>query len=106
MTYLFLYVVGLFIIWYVYRFGWLETLKTIISVVIPSFFIILLNIKAGRLLFKNPIIGLSSLLPTSVFIYRTTKPLVYILNNWLINKFNKEDFQDQVIDTESIPVDE
>ena len=68
MTYLLFYVVGIILIWWVYRVGWLEALKSIITVIIPCVLIILFNIKAGRLLFRNPIIGILSALPTSVFI--------------------------------------
>ena len=53
MTYLFLYVVGITLIWWTYRVGWLEALKTVIKVIVPSALIILFNIKAGRLLFKS-----------------------------------------------------
>ena len=68
MTYLFLYVVGIVLIWWIYRVGWVEALKTVIKVLVPSILIILFNIKAGRLLFKNPLVGLLSALPTSIFI--------------------------------------
>ena len=53
MTYLFLYVVGIVLIWWIYRVGWVEALKTVIKVLVPSILIILFNIKAGRLLFKK-----------------------------------------------------
>lgn len=106
MTYLFLYVIGLILIWYVYRVGWFEALKTSLSVIIPSFLIILFNLKAGRLLFKNPILGLISVLPTSVFIFRSSKPLVSAINNWLENKINKTEIKTEVIETEAVPLDE
>ena len=106
MTYLFLYIFGLILIWYIYRVGWLIALKTLISILIPSFLIILFNFKAGRLLFKNPIIGIVSALPTSIFIYRGSKPLVSIINNWIENKVNNLEIQKDVIDTESVSIDE
>ena len=106
MTYLFLYIVGISLIWWIYRAGWLEALKTIIKILVPSLLIILFNIKAGRLLFKNPIVGLVSALPTSIFIFRGSLPLVASINNWIENKIRKyEDYQ-EVIDTDSVPIDD
>ena len=46
MTYLFLYVVGIVLIWWIYCVGWVEALKTVIKVLVPSILIILFNIKA------------------------------------------------------------
>ena len=106
MTYVFLYLIGLLLIWYVYKVGWLAALKTVISIIVPSFLIILFNIKAGRLLFKSPIIGILSALPTSIFIFRGSKPLVFLINNWIEAKFNFIDIQKDVVDTESYPVDD
>ena len=106
MTYVFLYLIGILLIWYVYKVGWLAALKTGISIIVPSFLIILFNAKAGRLLFKSPVIGIVSALPTSIFIFRGSKPLVTLINNWIENKFNFIDSQKEVIDTESYPVDD
>ena len=83
MTYLFLYIVGIILIWWIYRVGWLEALKTVVKVIVPSALIILFNIKAGRLLFKSPVVGLVSALPTSIFIFRGSLPLVSYINNWI-----------------------
>ncbi len=105
MTYLFLYVVGIILIWWTYRVGWLEALKTIVKVIVPSALIVLFNIKAGRLLFKSPVVGLLSALPTSIFIFRGSLPLVSYLNNWIENKINKYD-DSEVIDTDSVPLDD
>ena len=105
MTYLFFYIVGIILIWWIYRVGWFEALKTVIKVIVPSFLIILFNIKAGRLLFKSPILGLLSALPTSIFIYRGSLPLVTFINNWIQNKVNKYD-DSEVVDTESVRLDE
>ena len=105
MTYLFLYVIGIILIWWTYRVGWLEALKTVIKVLVPSAFIILFNIKGGRLLFKSPVFGLLSVLPTSIFIYRGSLPLVSFINNWIENKRSK-DFDSQVIETDSVAVDD
>ena len=106
MTYVFLYLIGLLLIWYVYKVGWLAALKTVISIIVPSFLIILFNAKAGRLLFKSPVIGIVSALPTSIFIFRGSKPLVTLINNWIEIKFNFIDSQKEVIDTESYPVED
>tara|TARA_B100000900_G_scaffold412285_1_gene433748 strand:+ start:1118 stop:1435 length:318 start_codon:yes stop_codon:yes gene_type:complete len=105
MTYLFLYVVGIILIWWTYRVGWFEALKTVIKVVVPSILIIIFNIKAGKLLFKSPVVGLLSTLPTSIFIYRGSLPLVAYINNWIENKRNQYD-DSEVIETESIPLDD
>ena len=106
MIYLFLYVVGIVLIWWIYRVGWIESLKTVIKVLVPSILIILFNIKAGRLLFKNPLVGLLSALPTSIFIYRGSLPVVATINNWIDNKRINFEESSEVIDTDSIPVDD
>ncbi len=106
MTYLFLYVVGIALIWWIYRVGWIEALKTVIKIIVPSILIILFNIKAGKLLFKNPLVGLLSALPTSIFIYRGSFPLVSSINNWIDNKRSKYEESNEVIDTDSIPLDD
>ena len=106
MTYLFLYIVGIVLIWWIYRAGWIEALKTVIKVLIPSIIIILFNIKAGRLLFKSPLIGLLSALPTSIFIYRSSLPIVASINNWIDTKISKSEDSKDVIDTDSIPLDD
>ena len=105
MTYLFLYVTGIILIWWIYRVGWIEALKTVVKVIVPSIFIILFNIKAGRLLFKSPILGLFSALPTSIFIYKGSLPIVVYINNWIDNKRDKY-YESEVIDTDSIPLDD
>ncbi len=105
MTYLFLYVVGIVLVWWTYSVGWLEALKTVVKVIVPSALIILFNIKAGRLLFKSPVVGLLSALPTSIFIFRGSLPLVSYINNWIEKKINKYD-DSEVIDTDSVPLDD
>ena len=105
MTYLFLYVIGIILIWWTYRVGWLEALKTVIKVLVPSVFIILFNIKGGRLLFKSPVFGVLSVLPTSIFIYRGSLPLVSFINNWIENK-RRKDYYTEVIETDSVAVDD
>ena len=105
MTYLFLYVVGISLIWWTYRVGWIESLKTVIKVIVPSALIIIFNIKAGKLLFKSPIVGLLSALPTSIFIYRGSIPIVDYINSWIDKKISKYD-DAEVIDTDSIPIDD
>ena len=106
MTYLFLYVVGIVLIWWIYCVGWIEALKTVVKVLVPSVLIILFNIKAGRLLFKNPLVGLLSALPTSIFIYRASLPVVASINSWIDIKRSKYEDSKDVIDTDSIQVDD
>tara|TARA_Y100001968_G_C19303556_1_gene690387 strand:+ start:574 stop:897 length:324 start_codon:yes stop_codon:yes gene_type:complete len=106
MTYLVLYVAGIASIWWVYRVGWTEALKTILSILIPSLLIILFNIKAGRLIFKSPAIGIISVLPTAFFIYRGSKPLVMGINNWIDRKRNDFVESQDVVDTEVISKEE
>jgi len=105
MTYLFLYIVGIILIWWIYRVGWLEAIKTVVKVIVPSALIILFNIKAGRLLFKSPVVGLLSAFPTSIFIFRGSLPLVSYINNWIEKKINKYD-DSEVIDTDSVTLDD
>ena len=106
MIYLFLYVVGIILVWWTYRVGWLEALKTVIKIIVPSILIILFNIKAGRLLFKTPVIGILSALPSTFFIYRASKPITVFVNNWIDSKFNDLGNDKDAIETESIPIDD
>ena len=106
MTYLVLYIAGITSIWWVYRVGWTEALKTILSVLIPSILIILFNIKAGRLIFKNPVVGIISVLPTAIFIYRGSKPLVFGINNWIDRKRNEFVDSKEVVDAEVVSKEE
>ena len=100
MTYLFIYVVGIISIWWIYRVGWLRATKLFISVLIPSILIVLFNVKAGRLLFKSPLVGLISVLPTTLFIYRGSKPLVESINSWIDQKINFATDSKEVVDAE------
>ena len=102
MTYFFLYFSGITSIWWVYRVGWTEALKTILSVLIPSFLIILFNVKAGRLIFKNPVVGIISVLPTAIFIYRGSKPLVFGINSWIDRKRNEFVDSQEIVDAEVV----
>ena len=102
MTYLVLYVACIASIWWIYRVGWLEGLKTILSILIPSILIILFNVKAGRLIFKNPVVGIISVLPTAVFIYRGSQPLVSGINNWIDRKNNNFVDRQDIVETEVI----
>ena len=106
MTYLILYFFGIASIWWVYRVGWTEALKTILSVLIPSLLIILFNVNAGRLIFKNPMVGLISVLPTAIFIYRGSKPLVFGINSWIDRKRNEFVDSNEVIDAEVVSKEE
>ena len=106
MTYFVLYIAGISSIWWVYRVGWAEALKTILSVLIPSILIILFNVKAGRLIFKNPALGIISVLPTAFFIYRGSKPLVFGMNSWIDRKRNEFVDSKDVVDAEVISKEE
>ena len=102
MTYFILYIAGIASIWWVYRVGWTEALKTILSVLIPSILIILFNVKAGRLIFKNPVLGIISVLPTAFFIYRGSQPLVFGINSWIDRKSNEFVDSKEVVDAEVV----
>ena len=106
MTYFVLYIAGIASIWWVYRVGWTEALKTILSVLIPSILIILFNVKAGRLIFKNPAVGIISILPTAFFIYRGSKPLVFVMNNWIDRTRNEFVNSKDVVEAEVISKEE
>ena len=106
MIYLFIYAIGMLLIWSIYKTGWQQTLKLVISVLVPSLLIILFNIKAGRLIFKSPIIGIISILPTSIFIYNGSKPLVSKIINWIDRDQNNISNQDDFIETEAFTVDD
>ena len=106
MTYLVLYIAGISSIWWIYRVGWTEALKTILSVLIPSILIILFNVKAGRLIFKNPAVGIISVLPTAFFIYRGSKPLVFGINSWIDRKRNEFVNSKDVVEAEVISKEE
>ena len=106
MTYFILYLFGIASIWWVYRVGWTEALKTILSILIPSFLIILFNIKAGRLIFKNPVVGIISVFPTAFFIYRSSKPLVLGINSWIDRKRNEFMDSHDIVDAEVISKEE
>ena len=102
MTYVVLYIIGIAFIWWVYRVGWQETIKKIVRILIPSTLIILFNVKAGRLLFRNPLVGIISILPTAVFIYRGSLPLVALINSWIEKKANEFAKSQKVFDAEVI----
>ncbi len=106
MLYLVLYIAGIASIWWVYRVGWTEAIKTILSVLIPSILIILFNIKAGRLIFKSPAVGIISILPTAFFIYRGSKPIVFGINSWIDHKRNEFVDSQDVVDAEVISKEE
>ena len=106
MTYFFVYIAGITSIWWVYRVGWTEALKTILSVLIPSILIIIFNLKAGRLIFKNPTMGIISLLPTTFFIYQWSKPIVFGINSWIDRKRSSFVNSKDVVDAEVISKEE
>tara|TARA_B100001250_G_scaffold8069_1_gene6812 strand:+ start:743 stop:1066 length:324 start_codon:yes stop_codon:yes gene_type:complete len=106
MTYFALYIAGIASICWIYRVGWAEAFKIVLSVLIPSILIILFNLKAGRLIFKNPVFGIISVLPTAVLIYRGSKPLVFGINNWIDQKNNEFVDSKDIVDAEVISKEE
>ena len=106
MTYLVLYIAGIASIWWIYRVGWTDALKTIVSILIPSIFIIIFNLKAGRLIFKNPTVGIITALPTALFIFRGSMPLVVGINNWIDRKRNEFVNSQDIVDAEVISKEE
>ena len=106
MTYLILYISGIALIWWVYKVGWTEALKTFLSILIPSVLIILFNVKAGRLIFRNPAVGIISVLPTAIFIYRGSQPLVIAINSWIDRKRNQFVDSQEIVDAEVISEEE
>ena len=106
MTYLVLYIVAIACIYWIYHVGWTDALKTVLSILIPSMIIILFNVKAGRLIFKNPIIGIISVLPTAFFIYRWSRPFVFAINSWIDQKRNEFVDSQDVVDAEVISKEE
>tara|TARA_B100000965_G_scaffold386145_1_gene388115 strand:- start:527 stop:850 length:324 start_codon:yes stop_codon:yes gene_type:complete len=106
MTYLVLYIAGISSIWWIYRVGWTQALKTFLSVLIPSVLIILFNVKAGRLIFKSPAVGIISVLPTAILIFRGSKPLVLGINSWIDSKSNEFVDSQDVVEAEVISKDE
>ena len=106
MSYFLIYFSAISLIWWIYRVGWTEALKTVVSVLIPSVLIILFNVKAGRIIFKNPVVGIVSVLPTAIFIYRGSKPLVFGLNNWIDRKSNEFVDAKEVVEAEVVSSEE
>ena len=102
MTYLALYLAVIASIWWLSRVGWSEALKRILSVLIPSVSIILFNVNAGRLLFRNPVVGILTVLPTAVLIFKASQPLVAGINSWIDRKTNEVVDSEEVIDVEVI----
>jgi len=96
MIYIFLYIAGITAVWWVYRVGWLEALKTMVRIFIPATLIIIFNAKAGKLLFRNPLLGIISIIPTAVLIYNASEPIVVKINSWLSRE------PDAFIDTKDV----
>ena len=78
----------------------------ILSILIPSILIIIFNIKAGRLIYRNPVVGIVSVLPAAIFIYRGSKPLVFGINNWIDRKRNEFIDSKEVVDAEVVSKEE
>ena len=86
----------------IYKVGVVEAFKKMISILIPSVLIILLNVKAGRLLFKYPFIGVISILPTTILIYRASLPLINGIHSWIDLKSENIVNSETVVETEVI----
>ncbi len=102
MAYIVLYLAFVASIFWIWRVGWSEALKKIISVLIPSTLIILLNLKAGRIIFRSPFVGVISFLPTAFFVYRFSQPFVTGVNNWIDRKSNNFGDSQEIVDIEVI----
>ncbi len=102
MTYIIIYIVGIASIWWIYRVGFSKALKDILSILIPSILIILFNAKAGSLLFRNPAVGILSSIPTAIFIYKASLPLVASIHNWVDQKGNNYVHEKDIIDVQII----
>ena len=102
MTYIILYIAGIVCIWWIYRVGWKEALKEIVRILIPSALIILLNVKAGRFIYRSPVVGILSIIPTAIFIYRGSLPLTTAINRWIDVKVNNIVEEQDIVDAEVI----
>jgi len=102
MTYTLLYLSAIASIWWIYTVGWLKAVKTIISIVIPSALIIVFNIKTGRFLFRSPMVGIITLLPAAVFIFKASQPLVGLINNWIDQNNNSFVENKEVVEAEVV----
>ncbi|WP_036900404.1 MULTISPECIES: hypothetical protein [Prochlorococcus] len=102
MTYVVLYIASIACIWWAYRVGWQQALKKMLTILIPSALIIIFNVKAGRLLFRSPVVGIISILPTAIFIYRGSLPLVAVINSWIDRKANEFVESQDTVDAEVI----
>ena len=83
MSYVALYIISIGSIWWISQVGLLVALKKIISVCIPLVLIILLNVRLGKFIFKNPVLGIISVMPTAILIYKASEPLVVGINSWI-----------------------
>ncbi len=106
MIYFLIYFISIAIIWSTYRFGWVNSLKTVVNVLLPSVFIILFNLQAGKILFRNPVVGIVSILPTAIFIFRSTQPLVFKINDWIDRQSDTNIDSQDVVDAEVISKEE
>ena len=102
MVYLALYIAVVASLWWSSRVGLSKALETILSVLIPTALIVLVNARFGRLLFRNPLVGIISILPTAVFIYRASQPLVVGINSWIHRKTNDFVGSPDVVEVEVI----
>ena len=102
MIYFALYIFAIATIWWMYSLGFKESLKQLISVLVPTVLIIIFNLKAGKFIFKNPLLGFISILPTALFIYQVTKPLIVSVNNSIENSFRNNEDDEHVVEVDVI----
>ncbi len=102
MIYFAFYIVILAWVWWGSRVGWLQAIQTSLAILIPLILILLFNVKAGRLLFRNPMVGIISMLPTTVLIFKASQPLVAGINTWMASKANGFDGMEDIVDAEVI----
>ena len=57
-------------------------------------------------MFKSPAVGIISVLPTAIFIYRGSKPLVFGINSWIDKKRNEFVDSKEVVEAEVISEEE
>ncbi len=106
MTYLAIYAAVIAVVLWIVYAGWPEALKSMLSILIPLVLIILFNAKAGRLLFRNPIVGIISILPTAVFIFNVSQPLVVRIHSFIDKKTNDFVEMKDVVEAEVISKEE
>ncbi len=102
MIYLFVYITCVASALGIYYLGWQDFLKRMVSILLPSLLIIIFTIKTGGIIFKSPIIFVISIVPTVIFVYRGSLPLVGRINDFIDNIGNDCFTPDDVVEAEVI----